>query len=123
MYFCRGFLNLKELTQKNEDKVFVLKGFLFYLSKYFVKRKIYLLLHPMKIVPNKLLTTIMICLTGMFTLTSLASDGSVNQNPPPPTPPPPGLPIDGGLVILLCAGLLFAYYKFTTYQNTKKTLK
>lgn len=122
MYFCRGFLILIELSQKNEDKVFVLKGFLFYLSKYFVKRKIYLLLHPMRIVPNKL-TTIMPYVMGMFTLTSLASDGSVNQNPPPPTPPPPGLPIDGGLLILLCAGLLFAYYKFTTYQNTKKTLK
>lgn len=123
MYFCRCFLNLKENPKKNKSKVFVLVGFLFYLSKNFVKEKIYLLLRPMKIFSNKLLTTVMICLMGMFTLTSLASEGSINQNPPPPTPPPPGLSIDGALLILLCTGLLFAYYKFTSSQNTKKTPK
>ncbi len=33
-------------------------------------------------------------------------------NPPPPMPPPPpGLPIDGGLIFLIIAALLFGIYK------------
>ena len=31
--------------------------------------------------------------------------------PPIPPPPPPGLPIDGGLIFLLIAGLLFGVRK------------
>ena len=31
--------------------------------------------------------------------------------PPPPPPPPPGLPIDGGLLFLLIAGIAYGVKK------------
>jgi hypothetical protein len=31
--------------------------------------------------------------------------------PPPPPPPPPGLPIDGGLLFLLIAGIVYGVKK------------
>jgi hypothetical protein len=40
------------------------------------------------------------------------------EPPPPTTPPPPGLPIDGGLVIMVVLGLLFGAYKI--YQHKKR---
>ncbi|HBI00911.1 PID-CTERM protein-sorting domain-containing protein [uncultured Flavobacterium sp.] len=93
------------------------------MSKYFVKEKIYLHLHPMRIVPNKFLIALMGCFIGMVSVSSYASAVSNIQNPPPPTPPPPGLPIDGGVVLLLLIGLVFAFYKYSQNQNIKKTLK
>ncbi len=33
----------------------------------------------------------------------------IAQTPPPPPPPPPGLPLGGGLEVLLVAGLFYAY--------------
>lgn len=77
----------------------------------------------MRIVPNKFLITLMGCFIGMVSLTAHASSSVANPNPPPPTPPPPGLPIDGGVILLLVIGLVFAFYKFNYYQNIKKTLK
>jgi len=93
------------------------------LSKYFVKEKIYIHLHPMTIVPNKFLNALIGCFIGMVSLTAHASTSVANPNPPPPTPPPPGLPIDGGVALLIIIGLLFAFYKYNFNQNIKKTLK
>jgi len=36
----------------------------------------------------------------------------------PPPPPPPGLPIDGGLLILLVVGFVYGIYK--TIRFSKK---
>lgn len=78
----------------------------------------------MRIVPNKFLTALMGCFIGMVSVSSSYASAVANiQNPPPPTPPPPGLPIDGGVVLLLLLGLVFAFYKFNYKQNIKKTLK
>jgi hypothetical protein len=38
--------------------------------------------------------------------------------PPPMPPPPPGLPIDGGLWILIVGGFLFGIYK--AYKISRK---
>jgi hypothetical protein len=111
------------LLQKNNNIVFVLRRFLLYLSKYFVKEKIYLHLHPMRIVPNKFLIALMGCFIGMVSVSSYASAIANIQNPPPPTPPPPGTPIDGGVAILLLIGLVFAFYTYNYKSNYKKTLK
>ncbi|MDB9927799.1 hypothetical protein OAD34_04405 [Flavobacteriaceae bacterium] len=35
----------------------------------------------------------------------------IAQGPPPPPPPPPGLPIDGGLLFLLIAGIVYGVKK------------
>ena len=35
----------------------------------------------------------------------------IAQGPPPPPPPPPGLPIDGGLLFLLMAGIVYGVKK------------
>ncbi len=41
-----------------------------------------------------------------------------SNNPPPPIPPPPpGLPIDGGLVVLMFASVILGFYKI---YNLKK---
>ncbi|WP_392388810.1 PID-CTERM protein-sorting domain-containing protein [Flavobacterium piscinae] len=56
----------------------------------------------------------------MVSLTAHASTLVANPNPPPPTPPPPGLPIDGGIVLLLLIGLVFAFYKFNYKHHIKK---
>jgi hypothetical protein len=35
----------------------------------------------------------------------------IAQGPPPPPPSPPGLPIDGGLLFLLIAGIVYGVKK------------
>ncbi|MFK7832228.1 MAG: PID-CTERM protein-sorting domain-containing protein [Winogradskyella sp.] len=47
--------------------------------------------------------------------------GAIAQNTPPPPmpPPPPGLPIDGGVIALFLAALVYGIYK--TYKFSKKT--
>jgi len=40
---------------------------------------------------------------------------------PPPPPPQPGLPIDGGLLILLLVGVLFGVY--IIYKSQQQTIK
>lgn len=78
----------------------------------------------MRIVPNKFLIVLLgYFIIGMVSSTLHAANLAVVQNPPPPTPPPPGLPIDGGVVLLLLIGLVFAFYKYNLKQNIKKTLK
>ena len=74
----------------------------------------------MRIVPNKFLIALLGYFTGMVSVTSYASAPAINQTPPPPTPPPPGLPIDGGIVLLLSFGLLLAFYKYSNRQIIKK---
>lgn len=68
----------------------------------------------MIIVPNKLLTGFALMFTGF------AFAGPTGP-PPPQIPPPPGLPIDGGLVFLLCAALTYGIYKVYQMKLNKKT--
>lgn len=47
----------------------------------------------------------------LFVLVSFVSAAQHGNNPPPPQPPPPqGLPIDGGLVVLIILGLALGVY-------------
>ncbi|HLA55424.1 MAG TPA: hypothetical protein VK623_04960, partial [Flavobacterium sp.] len=79
---------------------------LIYLANNFDKKIFYLLLHPMKIVP----TRILILLALIFPLADCIA-APVNNPPPPlapgpPPPPPPGLPVDSGIVLLLVVSIL-----------------
>jgi hypothetical protein len=70
----------------------------------------------MKIVPMRLLVIFigMLCCNLSF---ATAKPRLAAPDPPPPIPPPPGLPIDGGLLILVIVSLLFAFYKIYTYKK------
>lgn len=68
----------------------------------------------MKIVPNKMLSGLALIFT------SFAFAGPTGP-PPPQVPPPPGLPVDGGVVFLLCAALTYGIYK--VYQLNAKNKK
>ena len=88
---------------------------LIYLSKYFVKKIFYLLLHPMKIVPIRLILLLAL-------LFPLAECFAAPSDPPPPTPPPPpGLPVDGGIAVLLIVSIIFGLYKVYQFNLNKKT--
>lgn len=67
----------------------------------------------MKIIPKRFLTVFAVLVAG----------GNCFAAPPAPAPNsppgPPGLPIDGGLVVLLFAALLYGCYK--VYQFTANT--
>ena len=68
----------------------------------------------MKIVPNRVIIILTVFLLPVSSI--FAAPG-----PPPPStpPPPPGLPLDGGIALLVIASLLFGLYKI--YQlNIKK---
>jgi len=68
----------------------------------------------MKIVPNR-----KIIILAVFFLSAL--NAFADPGPPPPStpPPPPGLPLDGGLLLLAMASLLFGCYKIYN-SNIKK---
>jgi hypothetical protein len=52
---------------------------------------------------------------------ALPSPGFATPPPPPPTtPPPPGLPIDGGIFVMVVVGLIFGIYKI--YQHKKRVI-
>ena len=85
---------------------------LIYLTKNFVKKIFYLLLHPMKIVPTRFLILLAILLP-------LADCFAAPNDPPPPTPPPPpGQPIDGGIIFLLTIAIFYGLY--IVYKNNLK---
>lgn len=71
----------------------------------------------MRIVPNKFLVKIGVCLLFVSGFTVQAQNA-----PPPPTPPPPGTPIDSWIPVLFVVGLLIAFYKYNN-RIAKKTLK
>jgi len=49
--------------------------------------------------------------SNLFVLISFVCAAQQGNNPPPPQPPPPpGLPIDGGLVMLIILGLAYGIY-------------
>jgi prolipoprotein diacylglyceryltransferase len=79
-----------------------------------VKKIFYLLLHPMKIVPNR----IVYALVAMITAVS-AFAGPNPNGPPPPGLPPPGLPINGGVVALMVVAILFGFFKIQQLKNKK----
>jgi hypothetical protein len=68
----------------------------------------------MKIVPNRILTILVVFLLPVINV--FAEPG-----PPPPStpPPPPGLPLDGGLVLLMLFSLVLGFYKIHL-SNIKK---
>jgi|GEM_PF-3375232 len=97
LYFCKRF------------KLITLK----FNVKNFVKKKFYLLLHPMKIVPKKVFCFLAI------TITSVVSA----SGPPPPGHIPPGpdpIPIDSGLVFLFAAAISYSFYKIYQMKINKK---
>jgi len=73
----------------------------------------------MRIVPNKILTSIVALLLNCGVL--FASE----PGPPPPTgpgppPPPPGLPLDGYIYIVLFLSISYGIYKLNKLLNIKK---
>jgi len=92
--------------------ILVLEKNLLYLPKNFDKKIFYLLLHPMKIVPNRiiLLLALVFPIGNCFAI----------PNPPQPTVPPP-MPADNGLIWLLVISVLYGLYKIYHYKTNKKT--
>ena len=88
---------------------------LLYLSKYFARKNFYLLLHPMKFVPNCILILLAIMLPFF--------DGNAAPgNPPPPSPdPPPSVPIDSGIVLILVAAIIYGIFKLYEFNKNKET--
>jgi hypothetical protein len=68
----------------------------------------------MKIVPNRIFIVLAVLLLPLTTV--YAAPG-----PPPPStpPPPPGLPLDGGLLLLMALSISFGCYKIYK-SNIKK---
>jgi hypothetical protein len=68
----------------------------------------------MKIVPNRIVIILAVVFLPVINVFA-------DHDPPPPSspPPPPGLPLDGGLILLLLFALLLGFYKISRY-NTKK---
>ena len=69
----------------------------------------------MKIVPNRVIIILVVFLlqgTVVF----------ADPGPPPPStpPPPPGLPLDGGIYILVLLSICFGIYKLNKIKNIKK---
>ncbi len=88
---------------------------LLYLSKNFARKNFYLLLHPMKFVPNCILIL-------MAILVSFVDANAAPNGPPPPSPdPPPGAPIDSGLIVLLIVALIYGIFKVYEFNNNRKT--
>lgn len=70
----------------------------------------------MRIIPNKISSVLVMLFTCVF---SYAAPGGT---PPPPTPPPPpGLPVDGGIMVLLFVSVLYGLYKIYQLNINKKT--
>jgi hypothetical protein len=68
----------------------------------------------MKIVPIRILSVLVIVFPSF--------KGFANNGPPPPgIPPPPGLPIDGGVVLLFAAAIIYGLYKIHLSKLNKKT--
>jgi hypothetical protein len=60
----------------------------------------------------------------LFLLVSFVCAAQETGDPPPPMPPPPpGLPIDGGLLVLLVFGVLLGAYYRTMFSQSNKPLK
>ena len=69
----------------------------------------------MKIVPNRVIIILVVFLlqgTVVF----------ADPGPPPPStpPPPPGLPLDGGIYVLVLLSICFGIYKLNKIKNIKK---
>jgi len=66
----------------------------------------------MKIQSKKIVASILFVLISFVCL--------AQSEPPPPTPPPPpGLPIDGGLIVLLVLGLFFGVKSILKFSKQK----
>jgi hypothetical protein len=68
----------------------------------------------MKIVPNRKIIILAVCVLSAF-------NAFAEPEPPPPStpPPPPGLPLDGGVLLLVIISLLYGCYKIYR-SNIKK---
>ncbi len=58
---------------------------------------------------------------AVFFLTFTVCYGQGEEPPPPPPTPPPGLPVDGGILVLLFISIIFGIYKIYQYNLNKKT--
>jgi len=69
----------------------------------------------MKIVPNRI---VIILAVFFLSVTNTFAD----PGPPPPStpPPPPGLPLDGGIFLLVVVSLCYGIYKLNKIKNIKK---
>jgi hypothetical protein len=69
----------------------------------------------MKIVPNRIIIFLVVFLLQQATVFAAPS-------PPPPTtpPPPPGLPLDGGIFLLVLLSVAYGIYKINSIKNIKK---
>lgn len=56
----------------------------------------------------------------LFVLISFVCAAQTGGDPPPPGPPPPGLPIDGGVLLGVCVGLLYGVKKLLFKKTTVK---
>jgi hypothetical protein len=63
----------------------------------------FFILRPMKLNIRNIIYTLLLCLLQ----TPLAYGQIEPPLPGPDIPPPPGLPIDGGVLLLLISGLMF----------------
>ena len=60
---------------------------------------------------------IMLFFAGLLCCNSIFA----SNNPPPPIPPPPpGLPIDGGLLVLMLASVILGFYKIYKHKKSFK---
>lgn len=58
---------------------------------------------------------------GLLVLLTSASTFAAPGAPPPPTPPPPpGLPIDGGIVLLLVVAICYGVYTVRKFNLQSK---
>lgn len=69
----------------------------------------------MKIVPNRT-----IIILGVFLLQATAAFADAEPPPPSSPPPPPGLPLDGGIFILVVLAMGYGIYKLNQIKNMKK---
>ncbi|WP_396155924.1 hypothetical protein [Flavobacterium sp.] len=69
----------------------------------------------MKIVPNRIIIFLVVFLVQQATVFAAPS-------PPPPTtpPPPPGLPLDGGIFLLVLLSVSYGVFKLINIKNIKK---
>lgn len=69
----------------------------------------------MNIAPKTTILNLIALLSGLTTFAA-----SPGVPPPPTTPPPPGLPIDGGIIILLIIAIFYSFYLFNKVNKQCK---
>jgi hypothetical protein len=84
-----------------------------YKIKNFDKEIFFLLLRPMRVVPNKIVCLLLAFMCCDFVF---AAPGPPN----PEIPPPPGLPVDGWLPALLIISIILGFYKIYSIKKASR---